>query len=260
MLRTYIFNESKSNWIEEDQHLLLHDTCVILDEINKKIYIWNGPKCSKKKFKKGYELAEELISNYPDSKLQLIILKKDIPTNIENKLNSMLESTKKEERKSLLFSRLSTIRFYFIFLLGVIILPIISLVNLSLSLLWPVSNGNYEVSSMLYEMWINTSKILMIITLILFILNILIGIIELENQVIIFSIAGLIICIGLVIYLNFGIFLFLFQEDSTLTDYLISQQDIFSFLSLNLIAILIFEIPNIYKLVTFLKLYRKFIM
>ncbi len=260
MLRTYIFNESKSNWIEEDQRLLLHDICIFLDEKNKKIYIWNGPKCSKEKSKKGYELAEELISKYSDSKLKLIILKKDIPINIENKVKSMLESTKKEEVKSLLFSRLSTIRFYFIFLLGAIIIPIISLINLSLSLLWTVSNGNYVVSSVLYEMWINTSKILMIITLILFILNIIIGIIEIENQVIIFSIAGLIICIGLVIYLNFGIFLFLFQEDSTLTDYLISQQDISSFLFLNLIAILIFEIPNVYKFVTFLKIYRKFIM
>ena len=260
MLRSYIFNESKSSWIEEDQRLLLHDVCVFLDETNKKTYIWNGPKSSKEKFKKGYELVGEILSNYPDLKLQLIVLKKDIPINIESKLNSMLESAKKEEITTLLFSRLSTIRFYFIFLLGVIILPIIALANLSLSLLWPVSNGNYEVSSALYEMWINTSKILMIITLILFILNIIIGIIEIENQVIIFSTAGLIISIGIVIYLNFGIFLFLFQEGSTLTDYLISREDLFFFLFLNLIAILIFEIPNLYKFVSFLKTYRKFIM
>ncbi len=260
MLRTYIFNESKSSWTEEDQRLLLHDVCVFLDETNKKIYIWNGPKSSKEKFKKGFELVGEILSNYPDLKLQLIVLKKDIPTNIESKLNSMLESAKKEEITTLLFSRLSTIRFYFIFLLGVIILPIIALANLSLSLIWPVSNGNYEVSSALYEMWINISKIIMIITLILFILNTIIGIIEIENQVIIFSTAGLIISIGIVIYLNFGIFLFLFQEGSTLTDYLISREDLFFFFFLNLIAILIFEIPNIYKFVSFLKTYRKFIM
>jgi len=260
MLRTYIFNESKSSWTEENQRLLLHDICVFLDESNKKIYIWNGPKSTKEKFKKGYELVGEILSNYPNLKLQLIVLKKDIPSNVENKLNSMLESVKEEKIKALLFSRLITIRIYFIFLLSVIILPLISFINLSLSLLWPVSNENYEVSSELYKLWINTSKILMIITSILFILNIIIGIIEIENQVIIFSLAGLIISIGIVIYLNFGIFLFIFQEGSTLTDYFISQEDLFFFLFLNLITILIFEIPNVYKFVSFLKTYRNFIM
>ncbi|MFX1571164.1 MAG: hypothetical protein ACFFB0_00275 [Promethearchaeota archaeon] len=260
MLKTYIFNESKSNWTEEDQRLLLHDVCVFLDETNKKIYLWNGPKSSKEKSKKGHELIGEILSNYPNLDLQLVVLKKDIPTNIEKKLKSMLNYAKNEKIEPLFFSRLSTIRFYFIFLLGVIIFPIVLFTNLSLSLLWPVSNGNYEVSNTLYEMWINISKILITITIFLFVFNIIIGIIELETQVIIISTIGLIISIGIILYLNFGIFLFLFQEGSTLNNYLISREDLFFFLSLNLIAILIFEIPNIYKFVSFLKTYRKFIM
>ncbi|MFX1312022.1 MAG: hypothetical protein ACFFHD_05370, partial [Promethearchaeota archaeon] len=161
MLRTYVFKESKSCWIEEDRRLLLHDVCVFLDETNKKIYIWNGPKSSKEKSKKGYELVGEVLSNYPNLKLQLIVLNKDIPPHIDSKLNSMLEPTKDEKIKRLLFSRISTIRFYFVFLLSVIILPIIAFINLSLSLLWSVSNENYVVNSVLYEKWINTSKILM---------------------------------------------------------------------------------------------------
>ncbi|GAG89414.1 unnamed protein product, partial [marine sediment metagenome] len=39
-----------------------------------------------------------------------------------------------------------------------------------------------------------------------------IGIIEIEYQVIIFSLLGVLVCSGLIIYLQQGLFLFLFQE------------------------------------------------
>ncbi len=171
----------------------------------------------------------------------------------------MLEKAKKERSGILLFNRFITIRVYFIFLLCVIILPIISLLNLSSSLLWTISDGNYEVSRNIFRLWIKYSEILTLITLICFIINLVIGIIEFENQVIVFSIVGLFICVGLFIYLNFDIYLFLFQEGSTLTDYSILPRNIIIFLLLNLTATLTFEIPNIYKLISFFKTYKKFI-
>jgi hypothetical protein len=39
MLRTFIFDESKSHWIEEEQHLLSQDVCAILDEENANLYL-----------------------------------------------------------------------------------------------------------------------------------------------------------------------------------------------------------------------------
>jgi len=140
-----------------------------------------------------------------------------------------------------------------------VILPIFSFLNLSTSLFWPMFNGNYQVNDINYAAWINNSKIFTLITLIFFFINILIGIIEHENQVIIFSTNSMIISIGLIMYLNQGIFLFLFQEGSTPTTYLILSKDILIFLLLNSMALLIFEIPNIYKLISFFKTYRKFI-
>ena len=259
MLRTYIFSETKSHWIEEENRLLMHDICAILDEESKTIYIWNGPKSTKERFKKGYNLVNELISSFPDSIFQLIVLKKGVPINIQEKLDSMLKDAKKEKDESLKFSRFTTIRFYFALLLSAVILPLISIINLSSSLFWSGTNGNYEVDSSTFENWIKISKILIIITLILLIINVGIGIIELENQTIIFSINGVIICIGLVLYLNYGIHLFLFQEGSTLYNYFISKRDIVFFLIVSLVAISFFEIPNIYKLISFFKTYRKFI-
>ena len=75
MLRTYIYNEDKKVWLEEET-LLMHDLCAILDEDDKILYIWNGPKSSPERFEKGYKTIESLLSNYPNMDLKLIKLKK----------------------------------------------------------------------------------------------------------------------------------------------------------------------------------------
>ena len=259
MLRTFIFDDSKSQWKEEEHELLLHDMCVILDEEKELIYLWSGSKSNRKRYKKGYIQLNELISNFPELNIQVILAKKNFPVEIQKKLEIMLESAKEEGRNTLLFSRFLTIRVFFVSLLGVIILPIISLLNLSTSLFWPISNLNLEVTSATFKSWINTSKILLLVTIIILGINLIIGLIEIENQVIIFSIVGLIICLGLLFYLNFDIYLFLFQNGSTLTNFYILKSEMLFFISINILPVLIFEIPNMYKLITFLNTYRKFI-
>ena len=259
MLRTFIFDDSKSQWKEEEHSLLAHDMCVIMDEEKELIYLWSGSKSKRKRYKKGYTQLKELISNFPELKIQLIFVKKNFPIEIQKKLEEMMESAKREEGSALIFSRFITIRAFFVSLLGVIILPIISLLNLITSLFWPIGNLNLEVKVNTFKTWINISEILMILTIFFLVINLILGLIETENQVIVFSIIGLIICFGLLFYLNFDIYLFLFQSGSTLTNFYILKSDILLFISINLISILIFEIPNIYKFKSFLKTYKKFI-
>lgn len=259
MIKTFIFDENKSHWLEEEHRFLSHDICAILDEDKETIYLWSGSKSSKDKFRKGYKQIKELIANFSDLSIQIVMVKKNFPNEIQEKIDSFVESMKIGKKKVLRFSRFTTIRIYSISILFVILLPILSFLYLSSSLTWSISNGIYQVNSTMYNSWIENSKFLIFITLILFSINIVIGIIENENQVIIFSLNGLIISIGLIFYLNQGIFLFLFQEGSTLTSYFILQTDIFIFLFVILIAMLIFEVPNLYKLISFFKTYRKFI-
>ncbi|MDX1797120.1 MAG: hypothetical protein R3255_00585 [Candidatus Lokiarchaeia archaeon] len=259
MLRTFIFDETKSHWIEEEQHLLSQDICAILDEENVILYLWNGPKSKKKKFREAYKELKLLIANYPELSIQLIMSKKNFPMQIQDKLDSFLVSMKSGKKINLKFSRFITIRIYSISIIIAVLLPIISILNLSTSFFWSRFLGNYEVNSINYINWINFSKIITLIALIFFSINLVIGFIEYENQVIVFSLNSIIISIGIVIYLNQGVFLFLFQEGSTSTTYFILPKDIFIFLLLNLTALLIFEIPNIYKLLSFFKTYRKFI-
>ncbi|MHA2390773.1 MAG: hypothetical protein ACXAEX_02290 [Promethearchaeota archaeon] len=257
MLRTFIFDDSKSHWSEEEHHLLSHDICVILDEEDEVLYLWRGSKSKREKYKKGYNLLKDLTSNFPELNLQVIMAKKNFPQEVQMKLKAML--AKEERGETLIFTRFLTIRSYFIFLIGTIILPFISLLNLSTSLTWNIINGNFEVNNNIFHIWIKSSKILMLITLIFSIINLTIGIIEGENRVIVFSVMGIIICFGLVLYLNFDIYLFTFQAGSTLTNYLILTSDIIIFILINTISILIFVVPNLFKFISFLKSYRKFI-
>lgn len=259
MLRSYVFYEDKHAWIEET-NLLLHDICAFLNDEKKIIYIWKGPKTSKQKFKNGYNSVGTLISNYPDSTFQLKVLKKEIPEEIQIKINTMLKPVRKQEEKSkLIFRRLITIRLFFIFSMISVILPIFLILNLYTSLLSHISGNFCEVSAGIYDYMIIFSRNIIIIILIILGINVTVGILEQDHQVIIFNISGFIICIGILLLLNQGIFLFKFQEGTTSTNYLILKKDVLIFLLSNLIAVLLFEIPNLYKFIFFLKIYGKFI-
>ncbi len=260
MLKTYIFDDANKKWIEEDKSLLYHDLCAILDEERNIIYLWNGPKSSQERLKKGYGLLEALMSNYPTINFQLSILKKKVPGYIQDKIDLMLsEIEQNKEKKYYQFSRFTTLRLYLIFLLVSIILPILSFLNLVSSLSWTKIGTTFEVGAEAYNNWLLISLLLIIISLISFSMMIILGIIESNYNVIIFSLLGLLVCSGLTIYLQQGIFLFLFQSGHTSTIYYISQNDIIEALIIVFSGILVFEIPNMVKLISFIKIYGKFV-
>ncbi|NVM18307.1 MAG: hypothetical protein HWN80_11375 [Candidatus Lokiarchaeota archaeon] len=260
MLKTYIFDEANKKWIEEDKSLLYHDLCAILDEERNTIYLWNGPKSSQEKLKKGYGLLESLMSYYPTINFQLLVLKKKVPNHIQNRIDIMLYELKQKDKKDYYkFSRFATIRSYLIFLLVSIILPVLSFVNLISSLFWIKIDANFKIGAEVYDNWLLISFILIVLSLIFFSIIILIGIIEIEYQVIVFSLLGILVCGGLIAYLQQGIFLFLFQEGSSSSIYYIKQNDMVEFLIVVALGIIVFEVPNVIKLFSFIKTYRKFV-
>jgi len=261
MLKTYIFDEANKNWIEEQSSLLYHDLCALLDEDRNIIYIWNGPKSSQERLKKGHELLKNLVSHYPNINFQISILNEKVPDYVQIKLDKMLSEIKQEVKKEFdKFSRFITIRLYFIFSLLALILPLVSLFNLSTSLWWRKTGYNYEVNSDLYDNWLLISLIFMILTIISFAIILIIGIIEIDYKIITYSIIGLVVSTGIAIFLQLGIFLFLFQDGSTASIYYIKQNDILLFLVIIVFGIAIYEIPNLVELINFIKEYRKFIL
>ena len=261
MLKTYIFDESNKNWIEERLSLLYHDLCALLDEERNIIYIWNGPKSSQDRLKKGYEQLKNLVSNYPNINFQISILNKKVPDYVQMRLDKMLSEIKYDDKKKFdKFSRFITLRLYFIFLLSALIFPLISCLNLSTSLAWRKTGYNFEVSSGLYDNWLSISLFFIILTIISFAIILIIGIIEIEYKIITYSVIGLVVSSGIAIYLQQGIFLFLFQDGSTASIYYIKQSDIQLFLVIIVFGIVIYEIPNLVELINFVIVYRKFIL
>ncbi|MFX0074389.1 MAG: hypothetical protein ACFE96_03030, partial [Candidatus Hermodarchaeota archaeon] len=227
MLKTYIFDDANKKWIEENKSLLYHDLCAILDEEQSTIYLWNGPKSSQERLKKGFGLLESLIASYPAIDFQLLILKKKVPHHIQTQIDLMLSEIKqKKEKNRYQFSRFTSLRLYLIFLLVSLTFPILSFLNLVSSLSWPQNSGIFEIGADAYHNWLLISSVFVIISLISFSAMIIIGIIETEYQVVIFSLLGVLICSGLTIYFQQGIFLFLFQEGHSASLYYISQNDI----------------------------------
>jgi len=254
MLKTYIFDEANKNWIEEQSSFLYHDLCALLDEERNIIYIWNGPKSSRERLK-------NLVSNYPNINFQISILNEEVPNYVQIKLDKMLSEIKQEVKKEFdKFSRFITLRLYFIFSLPALILPLASLFNLSTSLGWRITGYNYEVSSELYDNWLLISLLFMIFTIISLAIILIIGIIEIDYKIITYSIIGLVVSTGIAIFLQLGIFLFLFQDGSTASIYYIKQNDVLLFLLLIVFGIAIYEIPNLVELFNFIKVYRKFIL
>jgi hypothetical protein len=260
MFRIYVFNEFNSNWIEENDSILYHDLCAIFDENNNSIYLWKGPKMSKNKYKLGQKTLESLLAKFPEKHYTINNFSKETPKEIVAKIDNLLETVKKEENLRIYnFSRFTTIRLFIIFQLALIILPIISYINLLSSLTWEVSAGSSEVSAGLYSGWLNISLSLTILILILYIFNVIIGLVELEYQVITYSILGIIISIGLIVYFQQGVFLFLFQAGSTQYIFYIAQTDLNLFLILIGISSILLELPNLLKFISVLRIYKRFI-
>jgi len=261
MFKTYIFNEVKNNWIEEEHVLLFHDLCVFLDVTQKKAFLWKGPKSTKDKLKKGRDSLINIFSSFQDSDFELIVLTKDYPSHIKSKLDNMLETAKREEdAEKYIFTKFITIRIYLIISLISLILPTLMMLNLWGSLFWARIGPNISISSMSFLNWIAFAVIMICFTLIALIFNIGVSIYENEITALIISLSGIIVSIGMIVYLQQGIFLFLFQEGSTESLYLINFADLIRFLIIVTICLCIFEIPNLAKLISFIKTYKSFIL
>ena len=258
MLRIYIYNPNSDVWIEEEYELLFHDVCAILDDNTRKIFLWRGPKSSKYSLEKGIKSLSNLISSSQD--FELILLKNDIPSYIKEKLDKFLESAEKERNlEQFEFTHFISIKSYLFLSIAALITIFTYLTNLWSVMSWSSSNGNIMISANSYQQWLNFSKIILIMIIIILCFLLALSIYEYEVQAIILSIIGLIISISMIIYLQQGIFLFLFQSGSNLSTYFIKKTDVLFFLILLTSSTMLYLIPSMIKLIYFIKTYRAFI-
>ena len=258
MLRTFIYQDE--HWVEETEHLLLHDCVAFLDEEERTVYLWNGPKSTQERLEMSYDSVTDLMMGLPDDSLQLTVLLDNIPEKIQNKIDVMFEGVRKErESQKRTFSSLISIRIYLIFSILTIIFPLFSILNLQNFLYYPVSGGVTQIYYTNFTAHFTISSVLTILPLIFFIFNLIITSYERDYKATVLALTGVVTCIGILLYLSQGIYLFIFQPGWTSTRYLILQSDLFAFFALNVFAVLIFEIPNIMKLISFIRTYHRYV-
>ena len=260
MLRTYIYNEKKDNWIEEEHELLFHDLCAFLNDDNKTIYLWNGPKSTKDKLNKGIDSLKHILTSYQDIKYDIVILSKKIPSHLKIKLKKLLESVKREENiEKFQFTRFITIRSYFFVSLVAFLFPLILVIDLWSALTWSSMNDNFVISAILYHFWLNFASVSTIISIVSISIIFALSIYEYETQGIIIHLIGLIVNVSFLIYFQQGIYLFLFQPGFTDSTYIIRIYDVLVFLTLISVSSAIYELPSLFKLISFVKTYKEFL-
>ena len=159
--------------------------------------------------------------------------------------------------------KLSTILVFaisiFCFSILTFILPLFSILNLLKFLSFPMASGITAIYSTDFSTIFTISSALTITTLLFFIFNVIIASYERDYKVAVLALTGVVTCIGIALYLSQGIYLFAFQPGWTATRYLILQIDLLAFFALNVFAVLLFEIPNLLKFISFVITYRRYI-
>ncbi|MEJ2248528.1 MAG: hypothetical protein P8Y70_00840 [Candidatus Lokiarchaeota archaeon] len=258
MLRFFVYDNVEKLWKEEDI-LLFHDIVTILDEDEKVLYYWRGPKSNKKKNAEAKIFLDNLLRSLAlDVKIR--IQKENFPERINQEIQKKLKIAREtEDIDKYKLSRFITIRLYLIYLIGINILIVLGLINL-FSILFSNNNGSIiSVSAQFYGDWLFRYRVVLIFLLVLLAVSFFIGLYEREYEIIAFSIVGILICIGILLLLTQGIFLFIFEPGSTDSTYLIAYPNILLFLVVNSFGLAIIFITHLYKIIAFIKTYHKFI-
>ncbi len=257
MLRAYIYNHENDNFEEIEDNLLYHDICLILDEERKSIFLWKGPEITKNLLIKARTSLKSVLTNYSDFKLVELEDSELLPSNVKDQINKLLKGVQEKEFiEKYKFSRLVTIRLFLLLELIGIGLSFAFLGFLSSIFNWLVIGG---VDSATFEIWLLGLRIPVLTNIFVYILIFIIGVFEREDDIIIISITSVLISIIISIYLTQGVFLFIFQEGSSSDFYVISPIEIVSFFFVNLFACLIISVPNVIKLIGFIRMYREYI-
>lgn len=238
-VRVFIFNSILKNWAEEETTLLLHDLAIFLDENSKNLYLWLGPKSKSKVQEIGLKSASIVQNKFKDFKL--VVLEDKLPGIVEKKLKDLL--LKYGAPSHTIFVKDRDMRFYMLFGLIGVCLAVAYFVVVLTSLFWPNIGGNLHISASLYFIWITACQILMLICLCVFLTNGLIAMKIYRSRLVVIAFIGWLMAAGIFCYIMLGIYLFPFQEGSTISTYLISLNDLIVFLLANAIGFVLLAFP-----------------
>ncbi|MHA1672549.1 MAG: hypothetical protein ACTSYI_02890 [Promethearchaeota archaeon] len=82
----YVLDKSKLDWIESES-LFLHDIALLIENTEKRVYMYSGPKSTKKEQEIGIKLAQNIIEKFS---YEFIILGTAVPLKIQSEIDLLL--------------------------------------------------------------------------------------------------------------------------------------------------------------------------
>lgn len=198
----YILDKSKMDWLESE-NLFLHDIALLIENTEKKAYLYSGPKTSKSEHELGMELAQKIIQKF---NYELIILEDSVPLKIQAEIDLLLGDNidprnYKEER---------TIWMILLMIMGIIGSGIYTgmFINNLRMIGWKQSSLTFGTSAEIFDSLFSVSIILLWVCIGVFGLMILFSIGTQRAFLITSAIIVEAVSIGTLLYLQKGIFLF----------------------------------------------------
>jgi hypothetical protein len=235
---SYTFDNGK--WIESNK-LYLHDIALLLDPIEKKIYLWEGPKSTAQMRQTASPFIDELKNKFP--KFDYEVLGKVIPLKIEReieeKIDRSFESVAKIDRSP----------DYLVFLVSIFaafVAMTVSYIYILRPISWGFSSGlpGYNiVSEFDFSDWVENTRDILLIIIIIFGIMLVDSIVTKKIFLITTAAVCLLVQLGTYQYISLGVFLFDFQTVSGAIPYhyyiLSSEVNLFTLLNiLGLVACL----------------------
>lgn len=252
MFIVYMFTYSLDNGkFIETEKLYPHDIALFLDKEQKKIYLWEGPYATTTVKTQAIPFIEGLKKKY--DKFEFIEMSGVVPLNIqaelEKKLDKSFEVTKKIDRDPY-FS------LFVILSVGLFVLMIISSIFILSLLGWGTSElrpGIYIVSEVDYSNWIQNSKIMVLVTIIISELLFIDSFFTRKIFLIMTGMVTSLIQLGIYRYVSLGVFLFDFQAGADPGTYNILMTQVALFVILYVIGIVAILMPLIISISAILK-------
>ncbi|MHA1673433.1 MAG: hypothetical protein ACTSYI_07380 [Promethearchaeota archaeon] len=198
----YVLDKSKLDWIESES-LFLHDIALLIENTEKRVYMYSGPKSSKKEQEIGIELAQKIIEKFS---YEFNILGTAVPLKIQAEIDLLLGDnidprTYKEDRT------LSMILFVLFGMFGGSAF-IVMYINHLRMLGWKIAPLVFGTSEETFVALFEISTIVLWITMGLFGAQMLFSLITRRLFLIFASFSAAAISFGTYLYLNKGVFLF----------------------------------------------------
>lgn len=235
---TYVLSDGK---FIETEKLYPHDIALFLDKEQKRIYLWEGSYATTAAKTQAIPFIEGLKKKY--NKFEFIEMGGVIPLNVqaelEKKLDKSFEVTKKIDRDPY-FSLFNILSFALIVLLAISSIFLLSLLGWGTSELKP---GIYIVSEIDYANWIQNSKLVLLITIIISELLFIDSIFTKKIFLIMTGMVTSLIQLGIYRYISLGVFLFDFQDGADPGTYNILMTQVVLFVILYAIGIAATVIP-----------------